>query len=197
MLTLDNEFYNENVNFIVGCDEAGRGPLCGPVVAAAVILKKGYINEEINDSKKLTEKKREKLFIEIINNCVAFSLTYISSKEIDEINILEASRKAMKNSILKLKHNYDLVITDAMKIDGLNVDVIPIIKGDAKSQTIAAASIIAKVCRDRYMKCIAKKYPEYHLDKNKGYGTKEHLEAIEKYGPIENFHRFSYAPIKK
>lgn len=197
MLEFEKQFYNENVSFIAGCDEAGRGSLCGQVVAAAVILDKNYHNDLINDSKKLTAKKREALFLEIIQNSISYGISYIDSQTIDKINIYEASRLAMINALNNLKHPYDLVLTDAMPIKTLNKEVIPIIKGDAKCQCIAAASIIAKVCRDHYMIAMALKYPKYHFEKNKGYGTKEHLEAIEKYGPIPNFHRFSYAPLNK
>lgn len=195
MLDYEDQYYNDQINYIVGIDEAGRGPLCGPLVAAAVILKKGYKNEHINDSKKLTEKQREEVFLDIIKNALAYSITYIDSNTIDKINIYNATKLAMQQCILKLKHKIDLVLTDAMPINNLNYEIIPIIKGDAKCECIAAASIIAKVCRDRYMVEMSKKYPKYKLEKNKGYGTKEHLEAIKLYGPIRNFHRMTYAPL--
>ena len=196
MLDFEKKFYSEKVKFIAGCDEAGRGPLCGPVVAAAVILPKDYINEEINDSKKLTEKKREKIFLDIIKNAISIGVSFVDAKTIDKINIYEASRLAMLNALKNMKHNYDFVVTDCMPLPTETKPVEALVKGDAKCACIAAASIVAKVCRDRYMKEISKKYPEFEFDKNKGYGTKKHLEALEKYGPIEGFHRFSYDPIK-
>lgn len=196
MLNFEDQYYSDKINIIVGCDEAGRGPLAGPVVAAAVILPKGYKNDLINDSKKLTEKQREKVFLDIIKNSISFALTYIDSETIDKINILEASRKAMSDSIKKLKTKPDLIVTDAMYLYGFSQEIVPIIKGDAKCECIAAASIIAKVCRDRYMKAISSKYPQYNFQKNKGYGTKDHLEALNLYGPIKGFHRFSFAPVR-
>lgn len=196
MLDFENKYYSKEINFICGCDEAGRGCLCGPVVAAAVILPKDYSNPLINDSKQLTPKQRETLFLDIIKNALSYGVGYIDSVTIDQINIYEASRQAMIKAIKNLNHKSDLILTDAMPINSLNIKVIPIIKGDAKCKCIAAASIIAKVCRDHYMLAMALKYPQYNLDKNKGYGTKAHLEALEKFGPIPNFHRFTYAPIK-
>ena len=196
MLDFENKYYSKEINFICGCDEAGRGCLCGPVVAAAVILPKDYSNELVNDSKQLTPKQRETLFLDIIKNALSYGVGYIDSVTIDQINIYEASRQAMIKAIKNLNHKSDLILTDAMPINFLNIKVIPIIKGDAKCKCIAAASIIAKVCRDHYMLAMAIKYPQYNLDKNKGYGTKTHLDALEKYGPIPKFHRFTYAPIK-
>ena len=196
MLDFENKYYSKEINFICGCDEAGRGCLCGPVVAAAVILPKDYSNELVNDSKQLTPKQREVLFLDIIKNALSYGVGYIDSVTIDQINIYEASRQAMIKAIKNLNHKSDLILTDAMSINSLNTKVIQIIKGDAKCKCIAAASIIAKVCRDHYMLAMALKYPQYNLDKNKGYGTKTHLDALEKYGPIPKFHRFTYAPIK-
>ena len=196
MLNFEKQYYNEKIKLICGVDEAGRGPLCGSVVASAVILKEDFYCELINDSKKMSEKDREKAYKIILKDALAIGISYISSSEIDKINIYEASRKAMINAIKNLKIQPNLILTDAMPIRSLDIEVIPIIKGDAKCECIAAASIIAKVSRDRYMKAISKKYPEYDLENNKGYGTKKHLEALKKYGPIPNFHRFTYAPIK-
>ena len=196
MLNFEKQYYNEKIKLICGVDEAGRGPLCGPVVASAVILKEDFYCELINDSKKMSEKDREKAYKIILKDALAIGISYISSSEIDKINIYEASRKAMINAIKNLNIKPNLILTDAMPIRSLDIEVIPIIKGDAKCECIAAASIIAKVSRDRYMKAISKKYPEYDLENNKGYGTKKHLEALKKYGPIPNFHRFTYAPIK-
>lgn len=192
----ENKYYKQGYKVIAGTDEAGRGPLVGPVVAACVVLPKGYINPEINDSKKLTEKKREKLYDIIMKDALAVEVCEISAKEIDEINILEASRKAMKTAYEKVnkKLKVDVLLTDAMKIP-LDIPVIDIIKGDAKSITIAAASIIAKVTRDRILMELDKKYPEYEFAKHKGYPTKKHLEIIEKYG-ILNEYRRTYKPVK-
>lgn len=195
-LTYQEQFYSDKVNLIVGVDEAGRGPLAGPVVAAAVIFPRAYINIDINDSKQLTEKKREALFDVIKENAIAYGVGIVSAETIDEINIYEATKVAMKQAIANLKHNYDLILTDAMKLDGFDVEVIDIIKGDAKALPIAAASIIAKVTRDHMMNELDKQYPEYGFKKHKGYGTKEHMEALKKYGPIKGIHRFSYKPVE-
>ena len=194
-LDFEQDYYSDNINYIVGCDEAGRGPLAGPVVAAAVILSRAYINKEINDSKQLSAKKREKLFDEIQKNAIAIGVGIVDAPKIDEINIYEASRLAMKLAIEDMHHQYDLVLTDCMPIKGLGVEVIPIIKGDAKALCIASASIIAKVTRDRMMDELDKQYPQYGFKKHKGYGTKAHLEALQKYGAIKGIHRFSYKPV--
>jgi len=196
MLTFEDQYYSENIKFIVGVDEAGRGPLCGPVVAGACILPKDYKNELINDSKKLSLKKRELVFKDIIKHAIAYGIGYVDAETIDRVNIYEASRIAMIKAISNLNSKYQLILTDAMPIKIPNMEVIPIIKGDAKCECIAAGSILAKVCRDRYMDCMAKKYPNYHLDKNKGYPTKEHLELLNKYGPIKGFYRYTYGPVK-
>lgn len=196
-LDYQNQFYSNEVKLIVGVDEAGRGPLAGPVVAAAVIFSRAYINKEINDSKQLTEKKREKLFDEIYKNAIAVGVGIVSAEKIDEINIYEATKVAMKEAINNLKHEYDLILTDAMKLKGFDRPVIDIIKGDAKALPIAAASIVAKVTRDRLMNELDNKYPNYGFKKHKGYGTKLHLDALDKYGPIKGIHRFSYKPVYK
>ena len=197
MLNFEDQFYNDNIKLIVGTDEAGRGPLAGPVFAAAVILPRNYHNELINDSKKLTEKRRIAAFHLIVNNAIAIGVGVVSASEIDNINIYEASRLAMQKAIENMNHNYDLVVTDAMPFKKWKTEVIPIIKGDAKCECIAAASIVAKVLRDNYMYTLAKKYPDYYFEKHKGYGTKLHMEALKKYGPIKGVHRESYEPIKK
>ena len=196
MLDFEEQFYNEKIKVIVGVDEAGRGPLCGPVVAAACILPRTYINEKINDSKKLSEKKRELLYDEIINNALSYGVGIVDSKRIDEINIYEATKEAMHLAISQLKVDYDLILTDAMKLKDEKVDVIDIIKGDAKCQCIAAASIIAKVTRDRILLDMDQKHPEYGFKSHKGYGTKKHVEAIKEYGIIDGFYRETYEPIK-
>ena len=181
---------------ISGVDEAGRGPLCGPVVAACCILKKGYKNPLINDSKKLTEKQREIVFEQIVNDCVDYGVGIVSPQRIDEINILEATKEAMKIALSNLKSKYDLILTDAVKLKDTEKEVIPLIKGDAKCECIAAASIIAKVTRDRVLKEYAKKYPQYGFEKHKGYGTKKHIEAIKEFGIIEDFYRLTFEPVK-
>lgn len=196
MLNFEEQYYSDKVKIIVGVDEAGRGPLCGPVVAGACILPKDYKNELINDSKKLTDKKREMVFKEIIKNSLAYGVGYVDAETIDRINIYEASKIAMMKAIKNLKIKYDLILTDAMPLKIPNVEVIPIIKGDAKCECIASGSIIAKVCRDHYMIAMSKKYPNYNLAKHKGYPTKEHIELLNKYGPIKGFYRFSYRPVK-
>ncbi len=191
----EKELYSQNINCIGGTDEAGRGPLYGPVVAACVVLPKNFKLEGLTDSKKLTEKKRNVFYNYLINN-VIYGVGIVGSKEIDEINIYEASRKAMKIAIEKVRNqvNLEYVLTDAMPID-LDIPVIPIIKGDAKSITIAAASVIAKVTRDKMLYEIDEKHPEYGFKNHKGYPTKKHLEAINKHGLIEGY-RLTYGPIK-
>ncbi len=196
MLDYEQQFYSKKIKYIAGCDEVGRGPLFGPVVAAAVILPRDYKNEEINDSKKLSPKKREKLAEEIKRSAISYSISEVSAPVIDEINILEASRLAMHNALMGLSHSYDLILSDAVKLDE-DVTNIPIVKGDAKCLCIAAASILAKVYRDHLCMEYDKQYPEYDLAHNKGYGSKKHLEALHKYGYIVGLHRTSYAPVKK
>ncbi|NLZ15142.1 MAG: ribonuclease HII [Erysipelotrichaceae bacterium] len=195
-LDLDQKYYAEGYQLIVGTDEAGRGCLLGPVFAAAVILPRDFNSSLINDSKQLSANKREAAFELITKNALAYAITSICPEEIDEINILNASRKAMQKAIAQLNHKYDLILTDAMKMKDYPVPVISVIHGDALSQSIAAASILAKVARDRYCEEIDKKFPLYHIAKHKGYGTKDHLEALKRYGPIKHLHRFSYAPVK-
>ena len=198
MYEYEEKLYKEGYNYIGGCDEAGRGPLVGPVVAACVVFPKGYKCDLINDSKKLSEKKRNMLYDIIIKEALSYGVCVISAKEIDEINILEASRKAMieayKSANKKIKIDY--LLTDAMKINTIDIPVEDIIKGDAKSITIAAASIIAKVTRDRILYELDKKYPEYEFKSHKGYPTKRHLELLEKYGVFSDY-RMTYKPVKK
>ena len=196
-LDYQEQFYSDKVKLIVGVDEAGRGPLAGPVVAAACILSRAYINNDINDSKQLSEKKREELFDVILEHAIAYGVGIVSAEEIDKLNIYEATKKAMKEAIANLKHSYDLILTDAMPLKGFDVEVVPIIKGDAKALPIAAASIIAKVTRDRMMKELGEKYPDYGFEIHKGYGTKKHIDALKKYGAIKGVHRFTYKPVAK
>ncbi len=191
-LYLYDEKLREEYKLIAGVDEAGRGPLCGPVACASVILKPQYKGEGINDSKKLTEKKREALFSEIIENCISYSIVLIDEKTIDEKNILNATLFGMQKSVKELNFTPDLVLIDGNKVPKEIEDIsVSIIKGDANSLSIAAASILAKVTRDRYIIEIAKDYPEYNLEKHKGYGTKNHYEALEKYG-VPHFYRKTF-----
>lgn len=186
------EFYkSEGYEIICGVDEAGRGPLAGPVCAAAVILPPGLDDLPINDSKKLSEKKRDELFGDICKNALAYSIAFVDEKEIDEINILNATFKAMCRAIDGLSIASDLVLVDGNKTPGSGKKEIAIVKGDSKSISIAAASILAKVSRDNVMYELDKKYPEYQFAKHKGYGTKLHYEMIKKYG-ISPVHRLSF-----
>lgn len=168
---------------ICGIDEAGRGPLCGPVVAAAVILPDEYNILYINDSKKLSETKREEVYKEIDKYAVAYGVGIVSPERIDEINILQATYEAMRTAIHKLSVKPDILLSDAVTIPMVDIKQVPIIKGDAKSQSIAAASIVAKVTRDHLMEEYDKLYPEYGFAKHKGYGTAAHIKAIKEYGP--------------
>lgn len=192
MKEFETELYNNGINFIAGIDEVGRGPLVGPVVTAAVILPKDFYDERINDSKKLTEKKRELLYDVIMENAISVGIGISSEDVIDEINILNATKRAMLEAVNNLSVKPEHLLIDAVK---LNTDIpqTSIIKGDAKSESIAAASIIAKVTRDRMMVELDKIYPEYDFKHNKGYGTKKHIEAIRKYGIIKE-HRKTFAP---
>ncbi len=191
MLEFERELYSKGITLIAGVDEAGRGPLCGPVVAAAVILNPNEKIAGVNDSKKLTEKKREELFSVIKEKAIAYSVGIVDEKTIDEINILEATRLAMKKAVEGLKEVPGHVLVDAEKHVPINIPYTPIIKGDAKSESIAAASIIAKVTRDHMINELDKKYPEYHFAKNKGYGTREHIAAIKEHGLCE-IHRKTF-----
>ena len=168
---------------ICGVDEAGRGPLAGPVVAGAVILPKDCRIPYINDSKKLSAKKREALFEAITEKAISCKVGIISHDRIDEINILQATYEAMRAAVASLDVRPDILLNDAVKIPEVDIKQVPIIKGDAKSQSIAAASILAKVTRDRLMETYASIYPEYGFEKHKGYGTAQHIEALRKYGP--------------
>lgn len=193
MLDYENELYKDNIKLIGGIDEAGRGPLVGPVVAACVILPMGFYHKNIKDSKQLTEKKRNEMYKIIMDNAVSIGIGIVSSKRIDEINIYEATKEAMKlaveNSIVKPEY----LLIDAMKLD-IDIPIKSIIKGDTLSESIAAASIIAKVTRDSIMYELDKEYPVYDFKNNKGYGTKKHLKALKEYGAIEE-HRKSFAPV--
>ncbi|AWX69602.1 ribonuclease HII [[Mycoplasma] anseris] len=181
---------------IAGCDEAGRGPSAGPLVAACCILPVGYENDHINDSKLLTEKQREELFEIIIKKAIEYQIVFVDSKMVDELNPKRASQYAMEQCIKKLQKKPRLIITDFEKLNINNIEQINLIKGDQLSINVAAASILAKVVRDRYMVQISKKYPQYRFNKNKGYFTEEHKNACLKYG-ICDIHRRSYKNIKE
>ena len=189
----ETELYNKGLNFIAGVDEVGRGPLVGPVVSACVILPKDFIPEGLNDSKKLSEKQRDKFFTIIKDNAIAIGIGIVGPEEIDELNIYQASKKSMMIAIDNCNHKIDHVLVDAMKLD-IDIPTTPIIKGDAKSISIAAASVIAKVTRDAMLYELDKEYPMYGYKDHKGYPTKKHIEAIEKYGLIEGY-RKTYGPI--
>lgn len=194
MLEYENNLYNEGVTLIAGVDEVGRGPLIGPVVACACILPVNFYYKDIKDSKKLSEKKREEMYKIIKENAISIGLGIVSEKVIDEVNIYEATKIAMKEAIKNLNITPEHVLIDAMKLE-LNIPSTSIIKGDAKSESIAAASIIAKVTRDHMLDEMDKEYPMYDLKNNKGYGTKKHLEALQTYGPCK-YHRVSYSPVR-
>ena len=194
----EKELFKEDIEFIGGVDEVGRGPLIGNVVAACCVLPKDFKLDGLNDSKKLSEKKRDEYYDYILENCVAYGIGKVSPEEIDEINIYEASKKAMMLAIEEVKNkiNLEYVLSDAMPLPNLDIPHTPIIKGDAKSISIAAASVIAKVTRDREMYELDKVYPMYGFNKHKGYPTKKHIEAIKEYGLIEGY-RKTYGPVKE
>ncbi len=190
---IENEIYEkEHVEYICGIDEAGRGPLAGPVVVASVIMKPDSFIEGVNDSKKVSEKKREKLYEQIIEEAVSYSVGIIDQNEIDEINILNATKKGLTESIKGLRVKPERIIVDALdKIDTCGIPYMPIVKGDAKCYSIAAASIIAKVTRDRIMRQWDEVYPMYGFARHKGYGTAAHIAAIKEYG-LCPLHRRSF-----
>ena len=181
----------EHLGYVCGIDEVGRGPFAGPVVACAVILPKDCNILYINDSKKLSEKRREELYDIIIKEAVAYGIVIKDNNRIDEINILQATYEAMREAISNLKVKPDVLLNDAVTIPGVDIKQVPIIKGDAKSISIGAASIVAKVTRDRMMAEFDEKYPGYEFAKNKGYGTAAHIEGLKKFGPCE-IHRRSF-----
>ena len=191
MYTFENELYNKGYELICGTDEAGAGPLAGPVYAAAVILGRDTVIEGLNDSKKLSEKKREKLFSEIIAKAKAYAIVDVSETSIDEINILNARMLAMRQAVAALDLKPDFLLVDGNRDPDAGVETLCVIGGDGKSASIAAASILAKVSRDRFMLKMAEKYPEYGFEKHKGYGTKMHIDAIKTHGPCE-IHRKTF-----
>ncbi len=195
MKEIENKLYLSGYKLVAGVDEAGRGPLAGPVCAAAVILPEDAVIEGVNDSKKLTEKKREKLFDVICETAIAYSIEFVYPDVIDDINIKKATALAMHNAVSNLKVKADYVIIDGNDNYPYDIPYEYVVKGDAKSQTIAAASILAKVSRDRLMLEYDEEYPEYGFAKHKGYGTKAHMEAIQKFGVLD-IHRKSFMTAK-
>lgn len=194
LLVFERELYDKGVKYIAGVDEVGRGPLFGPVVAAAVILKKGYNLKGLTDSKKLSEKKRNEFYEIIKKDAVAIGIGIIDEKKIDEVNIYEATKLAMKEAINNLKVKPEHILIDAMPLE-LDIPTTSIIKGDSKSESIAAASVIAKVTRDSMMYEMDKKYPLYGFGSHKGYPTKKHIEALKEYGVIDGY-RKTFTPVK-
>ncbi len=179
----EEDKYEKGYTAVCGCDEAGRGPLCGPVVAAAVILPRGLVIDGLNDSKKLSEKKREALFEIIKEKAIAYAIAEAGPEEIDEINILNASQLAMRRAVEALPVKADFALIDGNCSRGFNIPTETLVKGDSRSYSIAAASILAKVTRDRQCKELDKEYPMYNIAKHKGYPTKDHMELVRKYGP--------------
>lgn len=194
LLVFERELYDKGIKFIAGVDEVGRGPLFGPVVAAAVILQKDYNLKGLTDSKKLTEKKRNEFYEIIKKDAVAIGIGIIDEKKIDEVNIYEATKLAMKEAINNLKVKPEHILIDAMPLE-LDIPTTSIIKGDSKSESIAAASVIAKVTRDSMMYEMDKKYPLYGFGSHKGYPTKKHIEALKEYGVIKGYRR-TFTPVK-
>ncbi|MDR0820177.1 MAG: ribonuclease HII [Endomicrobium sp.] len=195
LFPFDRNFYNRGFYPVAGIDEAGRGPLAGPVAAAAVILSKNSAIPDLNDSKQLSEKKRETLFEIIKETALTYAVETVNNEIIDKINILQATLLAMSRAVLKLKIKPDLCLIDGnRKVHGLSFNQETIVGGDAKSACIAAASILAKVSRDKMMLEYAKQYPVYEFEKHKGYGTKKHIEALKKYG-ICPIHRLTFSPV--
>lgn len=192
----EEQLYDDGYELICGVDEAGRGPLAGPLVVAACILPPFLRIEGINDSKQLSAKKRMELYKIIIKEAISYQIVFIHEQEIDELNIYQATKKGMLEAIGTLNHTPDYVLIDAMPLGELKMPHQSIVHGDAKCASIAAASILAKVTRDEYMEKMDIKYPNYGFRRHKGYGTKAHFEALEKYGPCP-IHRKTYAPVSK
>ena len=191
LLTKEETFYSDSVHILCGVDEAGRGPLAGPVCAAAVILPRGTAIEGLNDSKKLSEKKREQLFDVICDTAVSYAIAFATVEEIEELNILHAAQLAMNRAIEELDPKPDLAIIDGNQAGDIRFPHETVVKGDAGCISIAAASILAKVTRDRFMLDMAQQYPMYHFEKHKGYGTKDHYSALREFGPCP-IHRPSF-----
>lgn len=192
----EEELYDKQIELVCGVDEVGRGPLAGPVVVAACIMPPLLRIKGINDSKKLSEKKREEIYKIIVKEAIAYNVVFVSEKEIDELNIYQATKKGMLEAIKGLKVEPQHVLIDAMPLGELDLPHTSIIHGDALSASIAAASILAKVTRDHFMEKMDVKYPNYGFKRHKGYCTKAHVEALEKYGPCA-IHRKTFAPVSK
>ena len=191
----EDELTKKGYKYIAGTDEAGRGPMAGPLVVAAVILPNGYRLDKLDDSKKLTSKTRDELYDIIMRDALEVKVEIISVEDGDKFNVYMASKKGMTDCVLKFKLPVDFVLTDCMKLD-IEIPFLDLVKGDSKSASIAAASIIAKVTRDRIMDKLDEEYPQYGFKKHKGYVTKYHLEMLEKYG-VSDVHRKSFTPVKK
>ena len=191
----EDELTKKGSKYIAGTDEAGRGPMAGPLVVAAVILPNGYRLDKLDDSKKLTSKTRDELYDIIMRDALEVKVEIISVEDVDKFNVYMASKKGMTDCVLKFKLPVDFVLTDCMKLD-IEIPFLDLVKGDSKSASIAAASIIAKVTRDRIMDKLDEEYPQYGFKKHKGYVTKYHLEMLEKYG-VSDVHRKSFTPVKK
>lgn len=191
----EDELTKKGYKYIAGTDEAGRGPMAGPLVVAAVILPNGYRLDKLDDSKKLTSKTRDELYDIIMRDALEVKVEIISVEDVDKLDVYMASKKGMTDCVLKFKLPVDFVLTDCMKLD-IEIPFLDLVKGDSKSASIAAASIIAKVTRDRIMDKLDEEYPQYGFKKHKGYVTKYHLEMLEKYG-VSDVHRKSFTPVKK
>ena len=192
----EEKLYDEGFHLICGVDEAGRGPLAGPLVVAACILPPFLRIEGINDSKQLSAKKRKELYKVIVKNALAYKIVFVTEEDVDSLNIYQATKKGMLMAIAGLKNKPDYALIDAMPLGELEIPPNSIIHGDARCASVAAASILAKVTRDEYMEKMDIKYPNYGFKKHKGYGTKAHMQALEKYGPCK-IHRKSFAPVSK
>ena len=196
MLSYEKIFWRQGMNLVAGVDEVGRGPLAGPVVAAAVVLPQRVSLDQVTDSKKLTPQKRAELFDLIAESALDFAVAQIDQKTIDRFNILNASLRAMHQAVGALKNPPDAVLVDgSYKIPGLRIPQIAVVKGDSLSLSVAAASILAKVIRDKLMLDYHRKYPHFSFDQNKGYATKSHIQALKEYGPCE-IHRMSFRTLK-
>ena len=196
MYQYEEELIDDGINLIAGVDEAGRGPIAGPVVIASCILPVNYRIPGLNDSKQLSKMKREELYKEIVKHAVSYKIIFVSAKEVDESNIYSVTQEAMKEALLSLEVKPEYALIDFMPIKDIDIPTKSITHGDALSASIAAASILAKVSRDEYMAKMDIKYPNYGFKKHKGYGTKLHLEALEKFGPTP-IHRKTYSPVSK
>jgi ribonuclease HII len=195
MLAFEKKYWQQGIKYIAGCDEAGRGPLAGPLVVAAVILAEGVFISGLNDSKKLSAAKREKLYGEVCEKAISITVNIVGPKDIDELNIYQATKISMEKCLVNLLPYPQVALIDAMPENIANMKTESLVHGDARSASIAAASIIAKVTRDRIMIELDKEYPQYGLAGHKGYGSQRHMDAIAKFGPIK-WHRRSYEPIK-